>query len=224
MENVKLRERIRAFLSIDYGYGSGDGYGHGSGHGYGSGSGSGSGDGSGSGYGSGSVYGDGSGYGSGSGIKAFAGAPVNIIDGVQTIIDKVKGNVAKGRVLMRDLTTRACYIVKQNGLFAHGGTLREARAALVEKLFDGMDEDERIEAFMEEHKLGIPYPNEDLYNWHHRLTGSCDMGRKAFVADHGLSLDGETTVEGFVELTKNAYGGSTIRKMAERYGLSYDLP
>lgn len=70
---------------------------------------------------------------------------------------------------------------------------------------------------MKEHKLGVPYPNQSLYEWHHRLTGSCDMGRKAFVEDHGLSLDGETTVEDFIALTRNAYGGSTIRKLEGRY-------
>ncbi|MBR6677602.1 MAG: hypothetical protein IKL23_02590, partial [Oscillospiraceae bacterium] len=106
-----------------------------------------------------------------------------------------------------------------NGMFAHGETLREARTAIVDKLFDGMSEEERINAFLKEHKSNIPYPNKDLYDWHHRLTGSCDMGRKAFVADHGLTLDGETTVEDFIRLTENAYGGSTIKKLKKHYGL-----
>jgi hypothetical protein len=37
------------------------------------------------------------------------------------------------------------------------------------------------------------------------------------VKDRGLTLDGETTVTAFIELTQNAYGGSTIRKLAEHY-------
>ena len=168
------------------------------------------------GYGYGYGYGDGYGYG----IKTFAGAIVHPIDGVQTIIDHVRGNVAKGRILMGDLTTKPCYIIKQNGMFAHGETLRAARAAIVDKLFDGMSEKERIEVFVKEHKANTPYPNKDLYDWHHRLTGSCDMGRKAFVADHDLSLDGETTVEEFIKLTENAYGGSTIKKLREHYNTS----
>ena len=118
---------------------------------------------------------------------------------------------------MGDLTTKPCYIIKQNGMFAHGETLREARTAIVDKLLDGMSEEERIEAFVAEHKANTPYPNKDLYDWHHRLTGSCDMGRKAFVADHGLSLDGETTVEEFIKLTENAYGGNTIKKLKVHY-------
>ena len=35
--------------------------------------------------------------------------------------------------------------------------------------------------------------------------------------DRGLNLDGETTVEEFVKLTKNAYGGSTVKRLAEAY-------
>ena len=208
MEDVK---KIHEFLSIGSGSGSGYGDGDGDGSGYGYGSGYGSGDGSG--YGSGYGYG----YGYGYGIAAIAGERVYLIDEVQTLIDMVRWNIAKGRILMSDLTTKACYIIKQNNLFAHGETLREARAALEEKLFDGMSEGERIEAFMAEHKLGVSYANRGLYDWHHRLTESCDMGRKAFAQDHGIDLNASMTVEEFIELTKDAYGGDIIRKLAERY-------
>jgi hypothetical protein len=121
--------------------------------------------------------------------------------------------------LQNDLTLTPCFIVKGNGHFAHGKTLRKAMEALTDKLFDDMPEEERIAAFVKEHpEYRKPYPNKDLYDWHHRLTGSCEMGRNAFVSDKGLSLDGETTVEDFVRLTQNAYGGSTIRKLPAMYG------
>ena len=96
-----------------YGSGDGDGYGSGDGSGYGSGYGYGSGDGSG--YGSGS--GDGYSYGSGDGddIKFFKNDPVYYIDCVPTIIKKVRGNVAKGHIVNKDLTTEPCYIAKENG-------------------------------------------------------------------------------------------------------------
>ena len=42
------------------------------------------------------ILGDGSGYGDGDGIKAFCGKAVYLIDGIQTIIRKLKGNIAKG--------------------------------------------------------------------------------------------------------------------------------
>ena len=66
-----MEDRIKLFLSIGDGCGSGCGYGDGSGYG--------SGDGSGSGYGSG--YGDGSGYGSGDGSGSGSGSGYGSGDG-----------------------------------------------------------------------------------------------------------------------------------------------
>ena len=236
---MTLDEKIKAFLTVCYGYGygsgsgSGDGYGYGSGDGYGSGSGSGdgygygSGDGSGSGSGSGDGYGDGSGdgYGDGSGsgsgygygIKSFNGEPVHRIDGVNTLIRSVRGNTAHGAILNSDLTLTPCYIVKQDNLFAHGETLREAMEALREKLFEDMPEDDRIDTFLQETDREKAYPTQYFYDWHHRLTGSCDMGRKQFARDHGVDLDhGMMTLTEFLELTKDAYGGDVIRKVISK--------
>ena len=169
---------------------------------------------------SGYGYGDGSGYGdvSGSGLKSYCGNPVYLIDDVQTIVRTVRGNVAKGEIVNSDLTTTPCFIVKQDGNFAHGDTLAEAMSALRDKLFEDMPEEERISAFIAEHRLGVPYPCRDLYEWHHRLTGSCDMGRAQFARDHGIDVDAETrTVEEFIELTRNAYGGEVIRHLEAAY-------
>ena len=208
MEEVKttLADKIRTFLAVDHGSGSGDG----------SGSGYGDGDGDGDGYGYG--YGDGDGYGYGSHVRALNGDPVYLVDGVATIIKSVHGNAAKGFVLQSDLTLTPCYIVKGSNLFAHGEPLRDAMAALTDKLFEDMPEEDRIAEFIKAHPdPTMAYPNQDLFDWHHKLTGSCDMGRRAFVSDHDLSLDGATTVHAFIDLTKNAYGSSTIRALAEAY-------
>ena len=234
---MTLDDKIKAFLPVNsgdgygygsgygygYGDGSGSGYGYGSGDGYGYGSGSGSGYGSGDGYGygygygdgSGSGYGDGSGSGSGygSGIKRFNRKPVYRIDGVNTLIRSVRGNIAHGAIVNNDLTTTPCYIVKQDNFFAHGETLREAMEALREKLFEDMPEDERIDAFLRETDREKTYPTQYFYDWHHRLTGSCDMGRKQFARENGVDLEhGMMTLTEFLELTKNAYGGDVIRK------------
>ena len=184
---------------------------NGSGYGYGSGSGYGYGYGYGSGYGSGDGSGDGS--GSGDGIKRFNGERVYRIDGVNTLIRFVRGNTAHGAIVNNDLTLTPCYIVKQGNLFAHGETLREAMEALREKLFEDMPEDERIDAFLRETDREKTYPTQYFYGWHHRLTGSCDMGRKQFARDHGVDLErGVMTLTEFLELTKDAYGGDVIRK------------
>lgn len=243
-----LKDKIAAFLSISsgYGYGYGCGYGsgdgdgfgcgygdgfgdgYGDGYGFGCGCGDGSGDGfgcgSGDGFGCGCGYGDGygddSGYGHGYGydIQAFNGETVYLIDGAQTVIRQVRDNIAKGAILNSDLTLVPCYIVKEGNTFAHGETLHKAMEALRDKLFKDMPEEERIAAFIKEHKAGVKYPVADLYDWHHRLTGSCEMGRKAFAKDHNIDIEHDKmTVEEFIKLTENAYGGETIKKLREAY-------
>jgi hypothetical protein len=215
MEALKTAADRFAETANGYGSGYGDGSGSGSGYGYGYGSGSGS--------GSGSGYGDGSGSGSGDGygrwIVSFCGQKVYQIDGVPTLVDHVHENVAKGRILRDDLTTEDCYIVKQGSLFAHGETLRAAMDALRDKLFEDMPEDERIAEFVKAHKWGKQYPSTDYYEWHHRLTGSCDMGRSEFAKRHGYKLtdDELLTVDEFIKLTENSFGGSVIQKLRGAY-------
>ena len=189
-----LTERIEAFIS--YGDGSGCGSGFGSGSGYGCGSGFGSGDG---------------------GIKSYNCKSVYLVDGIQTIITAVKGNLAKGYIVNRDLTLTSCYIAENGNKFAHGETLKEAVSALQDKILEDMSEEERVSAFMECHNYDGIYPVSDLYDWHHRLTGSCDMGRQQFAKDHGIDLDGKMSIKEFIELTKNAYGGEIIKELEKSY-------
>lgn len=194
---MTLDEKIKAFLAASSGDGSGDGSGSGYGYGYG--------------------YGYGSGSGDGSGIKSFNGEPVFRIDGVNTLIRSVRGNTAHGAIVNEDLTLTPCYIVKQENVFAHGETLRGAMEALRDKLFEDMPEDERIDAFLRETDREKTYPTQYFYDWHHRLTGSCDMGRKQFARDHGVDLEhGMMTLTEFLELTKDAYGGDVIRKVISK--------
>ena len=235
METIKIKEFLDARSGYGDGSGSGDGdgygdgYGDGSGYDYGSGSGSGSGYGDGSDYGDGSGYGDGdgsgygdgdgSGYGDGYGIKKYDGEDVHMIDGVQTIITSVHGNIAKGFILQGDLTLTPCFVAKVDGFFAHGETVRQAVTDARDKAFEGLPQEERITAFLDAIKPNTGYPVMTLYDWHHRLTGSCEAGRKAFAKDHGIDLSAYMTREAFFELTKDAYGGDVIReamKIAEQ--------
>jgi len=109
-----------------YGYGSGDGSGYGSGDGFGDGSSDGSGSGSGVGSGYGSGYGSGDGSGNGSGVMSFNDEKVFYVDGVATVFDNIRKNVAKGFILNKVLTLTPCYIAKSGNYFAHGETLRKA--------------------------------------------------------------------------------------------------
>ena len=187
---------IQQWLENGLGYGSGDGSGYGSGSGYG--------------------YGSGGGGGSGAYIKFFCGSPVYLIDRIPTIITALFGSYAKGYILEPCLTLTPCYIAKRESHFAHGKTLSEAVDAVAEKAFEDMPEEDRISEFWKCHKNGVKYPARDLYDWHHRLTGSCEMGRNTFAAEHGIDLDSDMfTVAEFVELCEKSYGGEIIRKLAD---------
>lgn len=179
------------------------------GSGYGSGYGSGCGSGSGSGYGSG--------CGSGDGIKMFDGKPVYQVDGLPTIIEKVMLSLAKGYILNNDFTLTPCHIAKGNGYFAHGTTCKEAQQALRAKIFENMDTEQAIDKFIETFKKDKKYPGHMFYEWHHYLTGSCEMGRDSFVHNHGINLDDMYTVDEFIELCKDDYGGEIIKQLSERW-------
>ena len=196
---------IKEFLEIGYGSGYGDG----------DGSGSGDGDGSGSGDGDGSGSGDGYGYGSGYGSKSIGGKRIYQIDGVPTVITSARGGVATGFIVQSDLTLTPCYIVKENDRFAHGENLHEAYNDLMEKLYDDSSEEERLEKFREHFPdFSRKYPAEDLFVWHHILTGSCRFGRKNFCREHGIDVEnGMFTIYEFIDMTENEYGGETIKKL-----------
>ncbi len=198
MEALKIRE----WISSNYGYGSGDGSGCGSGRG--------------SGCGSGGGYGGGYGGGSGGGLKTFGGKDVFYIDGIRTILNRINGNVAYGAIIGADLSLTKCFVVKQDGKFAHGDTLKNAMSALADKLFEYMPTNERIERFWSEFKPGKKYPAQLFSDWHHRLTGSCEMGRRQFAEDHGIDVETAAyTPEEFIELTENAYNGQIIKQLKE---------
>lgn len=135
-----------------YGHSDGDGTGYGTGYGHGCGDGSGTadgkGDGSGYGLGTGAGYGlgagdgsadgtgDGSGYGDGIKIKKIGKDLVFYIDKIPTIIDKIRGNVGKGRIVNEDdFSTINCYIAKRGSYFAHENTLKKAVESVGNKIY-----------------------------------------------------------------------------------------
>ena len=133
-----------------------------------------------------------------------------------TIIRSIHGNIAMGDVLRGDLTLKKCYVAKGGGFFAHGATIPEAQAALEAKIMEEMPIKDRIAKFIKTFKAGEKYSAKDFYNWHHILTGSCEMGRDEFAREHGIEVETAMfTPEEFIALTENAYGGKVIRMLKE---------
>ena len=219
-----IEKDIDRFLAVGNGSGNGSGdcYGYGSGYGSGYGDGSGSGygsddgDGYGDGYGSGNGSGDGS--GNGSGVKELNGRKVYNIDSVPTLIYAVKGDVAKGATLQKDMSLKDCWIAKRGNFFAHGDTLHEAVEAVEAKWRENRPLDERIAEFIKTHPA-LDQEYGDLFDWHHILTGSCEFGRRQWCEEHGYNPTDSITLRTFLTETVGDYGGDVIRRVAKEYGL-----
>ena len=203
-----------------YGGGNGNGYGGGNGNGYGDSNGNGYGDGRGNGNGYGDSNGNGYGYGDGnhssygySGIKSINGDKVYTIDGVNTIIKSIKGNIAKGFILRNDLTLVPCYIVKNDYFFAHGDTIKAALKSLQEKTDLNLPIPQRIINFKNQfHDFNVKIKAQVLYDWHFKLTGSCKTGRDTFCINNNINIEKDKfTVNEFIALTKYSYKGEIIK-------------
>ena len=244
MESViSTREEVQNFLSIQqpiygscgsgFGYSdcSGCGYGYGSGQGYPSKDGNGFGNSCGFGYsnfygyGFGCVCGrgfdKGDGYDEGSycdNILTFNGNIVDNVDMLPTIIIQVKNNFAKGYIVKDDLTLESCYIAKVGNFFAHGKTLKDAVTDATKKQRKNMSIEERIKNFIETFgSLNSEHTGKEYYDWHHFLTGSCQMGRDKFCKAHDIDLSKKYTVKYFLDITKNSYGSNIIKLVREAY-------
>lgn len=165
--------------------------------------------------------GSGDGDGDGDGIGRYRGRKVYYVDGVRTIIDEVKGQFARGSIIRGDLTLELCWLAKVDGHIAHGKDIHEAREAAIDKAMERMPVEQRIDRFVEAHPdLEEKYAGEDLFRWHHILTGSCEMGRREFCRDRGIDVaTAAYTVEEFIGLTKDSYGSDIIRKLADRLSI-----
>ena len=179
----------------------------------------GSGSGSGSGYGSGNGYGNGNGYGSGnsSGVKTIGASRVYDVDGVPTLIDRIRGDIAKGRIVQDDLTTRPCWVARSGDYWAHGETAEQAMADARAKEAGNLPVEERIERFLAEFDRETSHPARSLFDAHGALTGSCRMGREQFCRNRGIDLDTATyTVREFCAMTRDQYGSDVIRALEEK--------
>ena len=132
------------------------------------------------------------------------------VDGLKTTITNIQGNFAQGFVTV-DGSNSSCFIAKGSGLFAHGKTIKEAFKALQDKINQQLPLNKRLEVFKSK------FPNfqtkvkaQELYEWHFYLTGSCSFGRKLFMKEHNIKGDDMVSVQEFLEMSKDSYGGEVI--------------
>ena len=163
----------------------------------------------------GTGIGNGIGYGSGSGVfSSFNGWNVYNIDDTATIIINVRGNVASAFIINEDLTLTPCYVVKVGNSFAHGASVKKAFKDAQNKHLALLSDDDKIKMFMVKFpNLNIRYEASVFYEWHNILTGSCEMGRKNFMSNKGVSMTDLFTPLEFLELTKDEYNNSIINSI-----------
>lgn len=115
------------------------------------------------------------------------------------------------------LLSTSMFVAKQGGLFAHGETAKLAFEAVQEKWAESRSIEERIEDFKSQFKKDVLYDAILFYSWHTILTGSCQSGKDFWIQQQGIDLKKPMTVQEFFALTKDAYGGSTIRELMQHY-------
>ena len=163
------------------------------------------------------TLGDGDGSGDGDGEwKSINGQRIYYIDGLPTVIESVHANHARAFIVGKDLTLRPCYIARHGNFWAHGDTLHDAVTDAMEKWSEKRPLEERNKDFVKTHPdLDTPY--DDLFKWHHILTGSCKAGREQWCREHGYNPTDSITVRAFIDQTRFDYGHEVIAQLAELY-------
>ena len=145
------------------------------------------------------------------GHKKINGKTLHVIDGIPTAIEHIDGDVAKGYALNCNAYLTPCYVIKWHGRFAHGATLREARAALEEKVFKGSDMSAKITMLAERLAVGEKHPAQVYYGWYHRLTRSGILAH-----DHSIQICNDMwTVTEFVSLIEDDNAKKIFTQLAE---------
>lgn len=161
-----------------------------------------------------SYEGMGSGLNHCAGIKEYCGKQIYRIDGLVTIIDAVKGNIARGRIIHDDLTAIDCYIIKKGDFFAHGKSIKQAVADVNRKVIESETFENKLILFRKTFKKDIKYPASIFFEWHGILTGSCKFGREEFCKKHNINLKKDFfTVKEFKNIVKGHYEYDLIKQL-----------
>ena len=172
------------------------------------------------------LYGDGGGFGDGSGdgsgdednicIESYKGNKVYYVDEIPCVFRRVHDNWAEVEIINNnDFTTKKAFIGKFENVFAHASTIREALTDAMTKYYSSLDFDTVKEKLLAEFEAKKRLTVKELYSWHGALTGSCRLGRDEFQKSHNLRDDDTLSLDEFISLTRNAFGGEKIRLLKE---------
>ena len=132
-----------------------------------------------------------------------------MIDGIKSVVINNKGKIKKTNVIDIETNTigkEIIYIVSDNnGNFAHGKTIKEAKESLLYKLSS------RDTSQYKNLTLKSKLTFEEAIKMYRVITGACEFGTKQFVEQNKIE-NRQYTIEEIIEITKNQYGNEALQK------------
>lgn len=127
-----------------------------------------------------------------------------IADGILSKVVKKRGNVFR---VINHGETSISYLIKNDDIFAHGASLKDAKESLKYKISS-----RDVSAF-EKYTLDDELDLITLIRAYRAITGACELGTRYFCEKH--KLPEKMTVREAVELTEGQYNHELFKKFFE---------
>jgi len=109
----------------------------------------------------------------------------------------------KGKAYLVEVNDRRVYVVTDGVNFAHGATIKEAKASLIYKIKD------RDTSMYKDLKLDSVIPFADAVKMYRAITGACESMTRTFAERNKKS---KYTVQELIDLTDGQYGSSNFKQ------------
>ena len=134
---------------------------------------------------------------------------IDLTDNIKSAVIQNKGKIKKVKIIDTETNTignNIVYIVSDNnGNFAHGKTIKEAKESLLYKISS------RDTSQYKNLTLKSKLTFEEAIKMYRVITGACEFGTKQFVEQNKIE-NRQYTIEEIIEITKNQYGNETLQK------------
>ena len=158
-------------------------------------------------------------------IVKYAEYEIHNINGNAVAITQEHGRAKRGVALSPSLNKHDCYVITFGESFGIGDNLHDAyedvkrvitsKTTHVQKGYDWaqfvVDRYPDVDALI---------PNLELLELHNIITNSCSSGIQTFAAQHGIDIDGSSSMRTFITLTKDSFGSDVIKSIADKYGIT----
>ena len=130
-----------------------------------------------------------------------------IVDNILSKVISKKGNIYK---VVNHNETVPTYIIKQDDLYSHGRTIKEARDSLIYKISS------RDTSKYENLTIDDILSKEECIKMYRAITGACEYGTRSFVERQKTKK--KYSIKKIIELTKGQFGNETFDKFFNKKG------